>query len=171
MKRHKRLMWWACWLALLPCLIPSDSWANPDPALAAVAPQKTVDLELQAGGVVRGNVLNPAGQPAAGGVIRAFRGDMLVTQTKVDAAGRFELRGLQPGACHLQLLSAMQPCRLWAPGTAPPKSPQELLLVTGQPTARGQQEIRRLLSNPLFIGLAIAAAVAIPLAVHDDSGS
>ena len=148
----------------------SNPTPNPTQPAALRAP-KTVDLELKPGGVVRGQVLQPTGQPAQTGVIRAFRGDQLLGSAKVDRNGRFQLQGLPPGACQLQLLTATQPMRLWAPGTAPPKSPQELLLVNGQPTERGQQEIGRILANPLFIGLAVAAAVAIPLAVHDDSGS
>jgi hypothetical protein len=43
-----------------------------------------------------------------------------------------------------------------------------MLLVDGsQGIARGQQPICDLLTNPLVIGLVVAAAIAIPVAIHN----
>ena len=166
-----RHMWMAAWAAVLPMLAPTCMLAAPPFAASPVALQKVVDLELQQGGVLKGQVLSPEGQPVTQGAIKVFRQGELVGAAKVTESGQFRIAGLQPGACQLQLLSSTQGCRLWAHGAAPPKAPRELLLVTGDATARGQQPIGRLLRNPLFLGLVIGAAVAIPIAIHDDSGS
>ena len=175
---NRSTMWFAAWAAMLPWLAPTAVWAGPPVTAQAqaqtqarVAAQRTIDLELQAGGVVRGQVYNSEGLPAPGGDVKVYRDGAVQASAKVGPQGRFELKGLQPGACQLQLLTASQTCRLWAEGTAPPKAPRELLIVTGNPTARGQGRIGDLLKNPLFIGLVVAAAVAIPLALKDDSGS
>ncbi|MCA9175766.1 MAG: hypothetical protein KDB14_14875 [Planctomycetales bacterium] len=156
------------WLAMWPLVVPTTIWADDN---AAPAPPKVVDLELQAGGALRGQVVDSAGQPSAGGEVKAIRDGAVVARAVVDAQGRFELRDLRAGACQLEMLGALHPCRLWAMGTAPPKSPRELLLVRGQLTERGQNRIGALLANPLVIAVAVIAAVAIPIAVHDNSSS
>lgn len=151
---------WSCGLTAL--------WA-----VSAVADEpRSMDLELRPGGVLTGQVFNSAGAPVAGaGRIAVVRNGRELAFAQVSPEGRFELRGLTAGPSELRLLTVSQPCRLWSPGTAPPKTPRQVLLVTGRLTQRGQQRIGALLRNPIVIGLGVAGAVAIPLSVHDRSGS
>jgi hypothetical protein len=46
-----------------------------------------------------------------------------------------------------------------------------VLVVADSAVARGQRPIGEILCNPVLIGLLIAAAIAIPIAVHNRSGS
>ena len=55
--------------------------------------------------------------------------------------------------------------------TAPPAASQSLLLVKDGETIRGQQPIANLFTSPLVIGLVLAAAIAIPIAVNNSSKS
>ena len=55
-----------------------------------------------------------------------------------------------------------------APGTAPPAANDRLLLVTESNVTRGQQPINRLV-DPLLLGVIIAGAVAIPIAVRNSN--
>jgi hypothetical protein len=136
-----------------------------------VRPPQVIDLELEAGGALRGTIVNPEGRPVGGGKVAVHCAGREVARCLANRQGQFLLQGLPAGPCQLQLLTATQPCRLWAAGTAPPKAPRELLLVAGQPTERGQQPIGRLLGNPVVIGLIIATAVTIPIATRDRNGS
>jgi hypothetical protein len=58
-------------------------------------------------------------------------------------------------------------CRCWAAGTAPPAAQGEVLLVPIGLVERGQRPIGEILANPILIGLIIAAAIALPIAVHN----
>jgi hypothetical protein len=58
-------------------------------------------------------------------------------------------------------------CRAWTHAAAPPAATDQLTVVDGPPLIRGQQPFSAVFTNPLFIGLVIAAAIAIPIAVHN----
>lgn len=160
-------------VALWPMLLPAGAWAqSPTPNSASSGPARAsiVDLALGADGKLHGTAMSPEGRPAAGEVAIA-RDGAVVASAKVDEAGAFTLGPVAPGPCELRLLGTAQPARLWTASAAPPKAPQELLLVTGEPVERGQNPIGRILLNPLVLGLIVGTAVAIPLSVHNGSSS
>ncbi len=62
--------------------------------------------------------------------------------------------------------------RLWKRGTAPPDSPREALIVLGGATVRGQyggivHGLAFWLTDPHVLGAVAAAAIAVPVAVHN----
>jgi hypothetical protein len=65
----------------------------------------------------------------------------------------------------------MKSFRLWAADTAPPGAQRSALLVAdgqsvlGQGAPSGFGELRRWVTNPWVISIAVAAAIAIPIAV------
>ena len=74
---------------------------------------------------------------------------------------------MNAGLCRIEYGGSVLACRCWSPRTAPPAATNELLLITGDPVERGQRCIGDLFSGPVLIGLIIAAAVVIPIAVHN----
>jgi len=150
------------------------------------------DVELQVKGRFSGQIVNVQGQPLSNiQVILQGRGKHY--QTSSDAKGWFHIDGLTGGSYRLKANGQQNLCRLWAPGTAPPKANQQLLLVEqngqivlgqfcGSPVCGSQvggagagSRLKNALSHPLVIGGIVAAAIAIPVAIHnaddDDSGS
>lgn len=160
-------------LVSLACL----AWLLPPPVVRASQPggggrtaaaAGVVDVRLDERGAVRGILFDMAGQPLAGRpvVLRQTSGTMCSTET--DAAGRFELRGVSGGVHCLVAGDRSVTCRVWTHGAAPPAATDQLTVVAGPPLVRGQQPFYAIFQNPLFIGLVIAAAIAIPIALHDD---
>ena len=148
------------------------------------------DIQLQPKGRFSGQIVNAQGQPQSGiPVILQGRGQQLKTIS--DGQGWFHYEGLSGGSYRLEANGQLNLCRLWAPGTAPPKANQQLLLVEqngqivlgqycgspvcGSPVGGAGSYIKTALTHPLVIGGIVAAAIAIPVAIHnaddDDSGS
>jgi hypothetical protein len=151
---------------------PGTGQPTPNAAGAAVVVR---DVALQAGGVLRGQVVDKQGQPCA-------RVPVTITKTGVaqaapvaartDDAGRFLCRDLTGGVYLVETAEGGAICRLWAPHTAPPAAVPAALVV------QGEGPVRANLANisPLgwtLIGLGVAAAIAIPLILtrDDDDGS
>ncbi len=85
--------------------------------------------------------------------------------------GRVTFSGLSGGPCQLRIEEQITAVRLWTATAAPPVAVDQLLVVSDQNVQRAQQSLCHLCGQePLMIGLLIAAAIAIPIAVHD-SGS
>lgn len=84
-----------------------------------------------------------------------------------DAAGQFVLPGVTAGIQRLTAEDAVLNCRIWTHAAAPPAAMDHVTLIADQTIVRGQQPFSAIFTNPLFIGLVIAAAVAIPIAVHN----
>lgn len=148
--------------------------ANPQAtgtASPATAPIR--DVALQAGGVLRGQVLDAQGQPAAKVAVRAVglghRAEQSVTG-QTDAQGNFELAGLNGGVYRLETTQGARLCRVWAPNTAPPVADASVLLVHSGGVIRENLGSIGWLGWTL-IGIGVAAAIAIPLALDDDDAS
>jgi hypothetical protein len=132
------------------------------------------DVALDAQGRIAGQILDAQGQPRARQIITVQRQGAQPVQTRTDAQGRFVLGDLSGGVYQIATSDASVVCRCWTANSAPPAATHELLLVAGEKVQRGQYPITDLLtSGPVLIGLVIAAAIAIPIAVHNsqDDGS
>ncbi|MCA9234376.1 MAG: carboxypeptidase regulatory-like domain-containing protein [Planctomycetales bacterium] len=148
---------------------------------AGVAPMtnqafQVVDVQLDATGGLSGQVMTPQGQPVPGATITLA--DVQPPQTTTtNAKGQFRLSGVRGGVHQLQVGSQMQMCRVWKAGTAPPSAVPQLLVVQdarvalaqncGSPVACGLAGCKEALANPLVVGGLIAAAIAIPVAIHN----
>ena len=137
-----------------------------------------VDIELGERGALAGLLTSPQGEPAANVpvVLRTIEGIDVPTMT--DDEGRFRYEQLVGGMYQLNAENSSLMCRVWAPGTAPPESPPELLLVRSDDIAAGQwgppevgnkavRGFTRAMANPVVATLVVAAAVGIPVAIHN----
>jgi hypothetical protein len=164
-----------CSLALVPAyqvVAAGPRAGGPSEPAAAVVVR---DLALQAGGVLRGQVLDKQGKACAGVPVAVSKAgatnDPPVT-TRTDDQGRFQFQDLAGGIYHLGTTEGGTICRLWAPNTAPPAAAPAALLVQGEGPVRANLGG----IGPwgwALIGLGVAAAIAIPLALQkdDDEGS
>jgi hypothetical protein len=177
------------WLAVvgiclpLPALAAESNLRSADGATDRGA-WRVVDVELRPGGMLVGQVLDAGAQPVSDADISILSGDSAVASTRTDASGLFAVTGLRGGMHQVQTNDTAQVCRLWAPGTAPPTSPSAVQIVTGDEIVRGQwgpppgngflKNAKVWATNPFVIGGVVAAAVAIPVAIHnaddDDDG-
>jgi hypothetical protein len=90
-----------------------------------------------------------------------------VRETTTDAEGHFQFTGVRAGVVRLGNDEAGLAVRCWTHGTAPPSAIKSVLLSPNEEILRGQRPIADFLSGPVLIGLIIAAAIAIPIAIHN----
>lgn len=173
MKVNTRTCWVVLFLTLVTSVTPfqelaaRDSIGDTEQLVRSSLPSMVSDVELMPGGVIAGQVVDAALQPLAGQAIVVQQSDQEPINTRSDENGQFRLAGLSAGLCRIQYGESMVACRCWSPRTAPPAATNQLLLVTDDLVERGQRCIGDLLSGPVLIGLIIAAAVVIPIAVHN----
>ena len=98
---------------------------------------------------------------------------------RTDGAGRFVITNLKCGTLVLTVGDESYACRVWQHGTAPPKSLSIFALVADSESVRGQdcvpckptmmQRVRCMSSGQkLCLGLVVAAAIILPIALEDD---
>lgn len=144
---------------------------------ASTPARSVVDVELQAGGILRGQLLNTQGVPQAQGTVLLID-EQSQRRTQCDAHGHFTFREMTTGTHRLVVGDQAQLVQAWAPGTAPPSANPRLLLIKPQPVIRGQRvagpglnnfvrKSKRALANPLVFSGVVATAVAIPVAIHN----
>lgn len=84
-----------------------------------------------------------------------------------DQDGRHTFRGLTGGVYQLQTDQGVCVCRVWTTSAAPPSAAKSLLIVNDVRVTRGQRPIREMFrSDPLLMTAIVAAAIAIPIAIH-----
>ena len=151
------------------------TWVFPMHALQAQSPSSADDsrpailgdVRLDSAGTLRGKVVDGQGQPQRDQRLRLYRAGELLGELRTNPEGDFAFPRLRGGVYQLQLREVMVTCRVWTRAAAPPIAREQLLLVDAPEIARGQQPIGEIFTNPLFLGLLVAAAIAIPVAVHN----
>lgn len=167
---HKYGVWLgglACltWLVPIQCLAVDEQTTG---STAAATRPVIRDVALGKNGSMTGQLLDGQGQtrPNQMVVVQRQGGDLHKTQTDND--GRFVVNGLTGGTYYVATVDSAAFCRCWTERTAPPAAKHDLLLVSGEGIQRGQRPFGDMLfSAPVLIALVIAAAVAIPIAVHN----
>jgi hypothetical protein len=115
-----------------------------------------------------GQAVDAQGVPLAQTPVSAWQQGRPVVATTTDPAGVFLAKGLRGGTCEIAAGEARGVFRLWAPGTAPPSAKPAALLVAGDGPMRGQcSPMAFWLSKPWVIAGVVAAAVAVPVAIHE----
>ena len=146
--------------------------ANPQLAAGAGLSPAIRDVALQTGGVMHGQVVDAQGNPCDQVTVRVVRTadatPLAIVQT--DSQGRFAVNGLSGGVYRVETPAGASMYRLWAPNTAPPSATTSALVMQGDPTIRGNLGGLGWFGWTL-IGLGVAAAIAIPLALDDDDAS
>jgi len=187
---------WAASLGLLlppQCLMGAETGASPTKPVGTAAvshvneqrpniDKPSTDFELDKNGLFSGQIVDAQGQPQAGAAV-ILHGRNQQYKTVSDAKGWFHFAKLSGGTYRLETGGSQQLFRLWTHGTAPPKSNQKMLVVQqGKMIVLGQYcgdgvncgsgvgsggYVKNALTNPLVIGGIIAAAIAIPVAIHN----
>ena len=155
-------------LATCGFLLPQPLVAgSPAPASAVV------DVALRDGGVLVGQVVDGQGAVMANLPVSLRAKDRELAVAKTSKDGYFAFKGLRGGVYQLAAAEGHGVYRLWTPGTAPPAAQEGALLVSSDAVVRGQEGggFRSFITNPLVIAGIIAAAVAIPVAIHNSHHS
>lgn len=146
--------------AAFVCCPPLASAASPTDSRLAI-----LDVRLEEGGVLAGQVVDPQGLPKADIPVVLLVDNRQVGASATDGQGRFFFRGLNGGVYQLTTPEGLGMYRVWAPGTAPPSARPAVLVVDGGPVVRGS-----LLASPaMIVGLG-AASIAVPAVVQNSGG-
>ncbi len=144
----------------------------PQMALAA-APSKPAiaDVQLHKDGVLLGQVVTAQNAPVPNESVLLNNGKKELAKAQTDRNGYFAFKGLESGIYQVVAANNQGTYRAWTPGTAPPSGNQGVLIVAQNSAVRGQCapafSFKKLLCNPLVVTGIIAAAIAIPIAVHN----
>lgn len=148
--------------------VPTCVVGQEDPsATAKIVP---VSIALGADGVLHGQALDKQNRPAAGRTVVLGKKGKPIAKAVADSQGMFVFKRLKPGDYQIATSEAAAFLNCHSFEAAPQNAVKRILLSQQSMIARGQQPARVLL-HPLFIGLVIAAAIVIPLAVsaNDDA--
>jgi len=154
-------------LACVAWLLPVREVAAIPPATGVGASGGMVDVRLDQRGAVCGRLLDVAGRPLADRPVILQHTEGASRAAQSDAGGGFVLQHVSAGVHRLTAGDQTLNCRVWTHAAAPPSATDQLTLVAEHSIVRGQQPFSAIFTNPLFIGLVIAAAIAIPIAVHN----
>ena len=133
---------------------------------------KVRDVALASQGTLRGQVLDSTGKPQPGVAIMLVRDGREVGSTVTGDRGEFALTNLRGGIYQLAAGQYTGVYRIWSPQTAPPVATDGVLIVASGDVLRGQcfrapHGLKHWLVNPWFMAAVAAAAIAIPVAVHN----
>jgi hypothetical protein len=99
---------------------------------------RSSDVALNAGGLLKGTVLNAEAQPVAGVAVNVLHEDRIVATAISDGQGEFGVKGLRNGAHIVRVGSREQSVRLWSTNTAPPEAVENIAIVVDEEVVRGQ---------------------------------
>ena len=194
MKTFKGSRQFVVWAATLAMVFQPLGLTAAEQAPAATPPQTAAqvpvitDVALDAGGILHGQALDAGGKPLSSAQVVVANG-RVERRATTNPQGWFQVAGLTGGVYRVQMERQAQLCRIWMPGTAPPSATAGLLVVQSDDLARGQSctncgdgvdcgtgvcagrgaLIKRALSNPFIFGGLVAAAIAIPVAIHNSN--
>jgi len=161
-------------LACVGVVLPSQLWAAPPgqdtrTELGRASEAQAVrDVALGPDGSLRGTVFNVQALRMPGQVVILTRNNRELARVVSDDKGRFEFRDLSGGVYGLTVDGTSRVYRVWTSTAAPPRSIAEVALVTRGFVHRGQRPLADLfVSDPIVLGVILAAAIAIPVAVSN----
>jgi len=158
----------ACVGMILPAPLLQAAEPPTEPYAMPAALHQINDVALQPGGLLSGQVLDAAGIPLTGAAVHLMYAGQPIAEMTTDAQGRFAASGVRGGVYQIVSAGDIQSIRAWAPNTAPPNAQPAALLVAGG-AVRGQvHPLACLLANPWIVVGTVVAAVAIPVAIHQN---
>lgn len=153
------------------------SWLGmvlPATTFAADEQQKSlpvVDVSLATDGSFRGSVVNANGQHLDGVSLQLRSMRNAKTMSTVTNNGEFAFEKVAGGSYQLTTPNSNYFCRIWTKQAAPPSAVDKLLVVSDDRLARAQRPMCQFfMADPFWISVAVAAAVVIPIAVHNSGG-
>jgi hypothetical protein len=146
-------------LATLGMCLPTAVWA------ASPQTPPVIDVKLQDGGILYGQVVDPQGVALASVPVSLSANGKQLAAGATNAQGAFAFSGLNQGVYQVTAGQGAGAFRVWTANAAPPAVQQAAVVVSGEGVVRGQHSVGAILTHPLFIGAAIATAIAVPIAV------
>ena len=129
----------------------------------------TADVVLGIDGSLRGQAVNARGEPVPLTRVSLRQNEREVATAVTDRNGHFQLPGLRGGTYQLVVGQANVTYRLWQAKMAPPSATRAaLIVVDGRQVLAQQGPLGYWLSNPWVVAGLVAAAVAIPVAIHNN---
>ena len=167
----------AAWMAVVAFVIQPQLLLAESLPKAGELPIRVVDVALGANGTLSGQLLDRQGRQLPIAQILVSNGHE-TWSTYTNDQGHFRLEGLVGSTYQVQAAGKTQIVRAWAEGTAPPHALEALLLVHDSPVVLGQHcgspvcgscvaGAKHPLANPFILGGLVAAAIAIPVAIHN----
>jgi hypothetical protein len=165
-----------------PSAALGDGPPAPTAAVQGAPSMYIADVALDEAGGLNGQAVTTQGQPLVNQTVVLDNGLTRAAAT-TNEQGQFRFDNVRGGAYRVQLADHTQYCRAWRAGTAPPIANGGLMVVQGDQSVLGQYcgtpvgcgspvgagfaGFREALHNPLVVGGIIAAAIAIPVALHN----
>ena len=142
MKRLRLLQHVASGIAGLGLVLPSGVMAA-QPAATSVAARAAqspavVDVALGDGGTLVGQVVDGQGVPLPRTAVSLRSAGTDLASTLTDEKGSFSVAGLKGGILEVQAAGGTSAVRVWTAGASPPSANHAVLIVAGDPVARGQ---------------------------------
>ncbi len=170
------------YMHVLSLLVAATLVVQPQRTLVAAPPTITVadtqlvatDVKLDEQNVLKGTVMQTGGKPAANKTVVLGREGKPIGRAIADAEGRFQFANVKPGVYQLATTETAELVQVHPAAAAVPNAVNHVIMGGEATTARGQGFNRQMLLHPLFVGLVIAAAIAIPIAIannDDDDAS
>ena len=146
------------------------------------------DVKLNPDGLFVAQLVSTGGQPLGGRQLKITDHENKLTTATTSPQGRVAVRGLHGGVFKVGYANQSSIVRVWTHDVAPPNAVSEFLLIQNQRVTRGQCDCGDVCNGgcdavvnpdgpnpfagilgqePIMIGLLVAAAVAIPIAVHN----
>jgi len=153
-------------LATSGLIVPQSASASP-PQHAAIQ-----DVRLHADGALVGQVVTSEGQGVADRLVTLHLANRQVASVKTDRNGYYRISGLRGATYQVATQNGTGIYRAWAEDTAPPTAQDGVLIVEGCNPVRGQYGPGTgLLTNPWVVAGLLGAAIAVPIALSNDSSS
>ena len=128
-----------------------------------------IDVGLESGNILRGAIVNQAGQPAPNVHVLLFQDQQLAASGVSNVEGKFAIANLRGGLYQIAAGERVVSVRCWAPETAPPTANRSTLIQI-EDVQRGQVHPGTCaLANPWIIAGIAAAAIFIPVAIKANS--
>ncbi len=159
-------------LAALSCL---GMLSGPVPAIElefdaspGLFPATILDVKLDERNALHGEVRDAAGTIESNTEVQLRLDGVSLQRTHTNRWGRFVFPGLKGGMYQILTPATSITCRVWTANAAPPKAQAAILVASNTGLSRGQQPISEaFVFNPFLMGALIAAAIAIPIAIHN----
>lgn len=162
-------------LAIVNQVLPATRVVGADPQqpneIRIPANIKIPDVTLGPDGTLTGQALDAQGKAKVKYAIQVEQNGKIVGKTKTNGEGHFVVPRIGAGVSKVITDDATFVCRCWTAAAAPPASKEQLLVISQEGVERGQRPVGEIVTNPLFVGAVIAAAIAIPIAVHGSKKS
>jgi len=159
----------ACVGMILPASILQAA-VKGEPSTHRTSAQDTpfVDVALRPGGVLLGQVLGSNGPPPEATPVSLRQAGRQLATAPTTPAGHFSFKGLRGGTYEITAARASGIFRVWDPNTAPPSARPGALVVSRGSRVRGAEgPLGHWLTCPLILTALVAAAVAIPVGIHN----